>query len=222
MERRVFLAIILSFLVLYLYQALFVRPTTAPTSSRPGSTAASAPPAAGTATGDTTPAAPTAAAVPAVPDLAPAPQALVSEPSEREIIVDTATVQAVLTNRGGRLVHWRLKEYADNRGQPVDLVSGDLPAGEPLPFTLRVDDDQTTARVNNALYRVRGDAGSRVDATRLPGTLSFEYQDAAGVHVLKSFRFDPRNYIVSVSATVTAGDRVLNPTIAWGPGIGDV
>ena len=50
------------------------------------------------------------------------PQALVSETSEREITVDTATVQAVLTNRGGRLLHWRLKDYRDNRGEPVDLV----------------------------------------------------------------------------------------------------
>ena len=38
--------------------------------------------------------------------------------------------QAVLTNRGGRLLHWRLKDYRDNRGEPVDLVPIGLPASE--------------------------------------------------------------------------------------------
>ena len=222
MERRVFIAIILSFLVLYMYQALFVRPAPAP-SARQAATATPARPAGpatGTGTGSITD--PNTQPAPPAPAAAPEPQALVSEPSEREITIDTATVQAALTNRGGRLVHWRLKEYRDNRGQPVDLVASDLPPGEPLPFALRVDDDQTTARMNNALYRVSGDAGSHVDATHGPRTVSFEYQDAAGIHIRKDFRFDPRNYIVVFSATATAGDRALNPTIAWGPGLGDI
>ena len=51
--------------------------------------------------------------------------------------------------------------------------------------------------------------------------MSFEYQDAAGLHVRKEFRFDPKNYVVAFSANVMSGDRALNPTIAWGPGLGD-
>src|SRR5438093_965830 len=127
MERRVFTAIILSFLVLYMYQAL-VRPTPPPQSARPaGSAPQTSPPAAPAATA---PAAPVTQSRPPAEAPEPEPQALVSEPSEREITIDTATVQAVLTNRGGRVLHWRLKEYRDSRGQPVDLVPSDLPAGE--------------------------------------------------------------------------------------------
>src|SRR5204863_3447447 len=88
------------------------------------------------------------------PAAAPEPQALVSETSEREITVDTSTVQAVFTNRGGRLLHWRLKAYSDNSGQPIDLVPTGLPATEQLPFSLRVDQLDLTARLNNAIYRV--------------------------------------------------------------------
>jgi YidC/Oxa1 family membrane protein insertase len=216
MERRVFIAIILSFLVLFMYQSMFVPPTPPP--ARPAAGAASAPSTGAPAGSATTSAPPSTPPAPAEP----APQALVSEPSEREITVETATVQAVLTNRGGRLVHWRLKEYRDARGEPVDLIPGGLPPGEQIPFTLRVDDDKTTARLNSALYRVSGDAGGRLDATAAPGSVSFEYQDAAGLHVRKDFRFDPRNYIVAFSATVMAGARTLNPTIAWGPGPGDI
>ena len=70
------------------------------------------------------------------------PATLTSEPSEREIVVDTATVQAVFSNRGGRIVRWRLKEYLDSQGNPVDLVPSGLPAQEPTPFSLVVDDEQ--------------------------------------------------------------------------------
>ena len=218
MERRVFLAIILSFLVLYMYQAMFVRPTP-PSASRP----AAAGPAAGVSSGNAVPAAPAAArAAPASPAATPLPAALVSEPAEREIAVDTATVQAVLTNRGGRLVHWRLKQYRDGAGQPVDLVPSGLPAGEQIPFALRVDDEQITVRLNESLYRVSGDSGGHVDATLAPGAVSFEYEEAAGIRVRKDFRFDPRNYIVSFSTTVASGDQMLNPTVVWGPGLGDI
>ena len=136
--------------------------------------------------------------------------------------MDTATVQAVITNRGGRLLHWRLKDYRDSKGQPVDLVPNGLPQAEQLPFTLRVDDEQATARLNNVLYRVSGDTSGHVDATHGEAAVSFEYQDAAGLHVRKDFKFDPSDYIVSFSATATSGDRALNPTVVWGPGIGDV
>ena len=130
--------------------------------------------------------------------------------------------QAVFTNRGGRLLHWRLKAYRDNRGEPVDLVPGGLPATEQLPFSLRVDQSDLTSRLNNAIYRVSGDANGHVDATHGPAAVSFEFQDASGVHVRKEFRFDPANYIVALSVSAAVGDGTINPSIVWGPGPGDV
>ena len=61
-----------------------------------------------------------------------------------------------------------------------------------------------------------------MDATTTPAAVTFEYQDAAGLHVRKQFRLDPNSYVVSLSITVTDGDRAVNPTIEWGPGLGDV
>ena len=64
-------------------------------------------------------------------------------------------------------------------------------------------------------------SNGRVDAVKQAAALSFEYQDAAGLRVKKDFRFDPQNYVVAFSARVMSGDRALNPTIAWGPGLSD-
>jgi YidC/Oxa1 family membrane protein insertase len=209
MERRVFVAILLSFAVLYGYQALFV-PTQRPAIDvvEPKDRSANPLPA---------PATPATPEAPSEPE----PAAQTSEASEREIVVDTATSQVVLSNRGGRILHWRLKDYRDASGAPVDLVPTGVPADQPRPFTLVVDDAALTTRLNSALYRVTGDEGGRVDASSERKAISFEYQDAAGLHVRKDFRFDPNNYVVAFSSDVRSGGRELNPTIAWGPGLGD-
>jgi YidC/Oxa1 family membrane protein insertase len=226
MERRVLIAVFLSFLVLYGYQALFVPPTpgpeqtpaTAPSAAQNGAPpAVTAQPAQPTQPG--APAnAPSAAAV-ATPAAA---ATVVGEPAEREIVVETANVEATLSNRGGRVIHWRLKDYRDDRGQPVDLVPSALPPGQPTPFALRVDDAGLTERLNTALYRVSGDTGGRVDARTAEQAVVFEYEDASGLRVRKELRFAPRNYIVAFSAAVENNGQPLNPTVLWGPGLGDI
>jgi YidC/Oxa1 family membrane protein insertase len=209
MERRVFVAILLSFAVLYGYQALFVPPQkpqvdVVEPKERPAQTAPEA--------------------TPQVVEQPPAeqePAAQVSDSAERDIVVETATSEVVLTNRGGRVLHWRLKDYRDAAGRPVDLVPSDVPADQPTPFTLVVDDAATTRRMNTALFRVTGDSGGRVDATKQAATLSFEFVNDAGLRVRKDFRFDPKNYVVAFSTEVVSGGQTLNPAIAWGPGLGD-
>src|SRR6185436_19434399 len=218
MERRFFIAILLSIVVLYGYQTLFV-PTPPPNSTTQKPTTTQTPPAPA--------AAPEAARVAPAPAAAPAPDTgaqrpLVAETSEREITVDTTTVRAVLTNRGGRLIHWRLKQYHDSRGEPVDLVPSNVPPNYPRPFSLTVDDSTLSDRINNAIYRVSGDTGGKLDATKQSNTIVFEFQDAAGLSVRKEFRFDPAQFLVTFSPKVSNKGEALNPTIAWGPGLGDV
>jgi YidC/Oxa1 family membrane protein insertase len=211
MERRVFVAILLSFAVLYGYQALFV-PSQKPAVDVVEQKEPTPPPAA-------TPAG-QASVTPEAP-VAPEPTAQITESTEREIIVDTETSQIVLTNRGGRILHWRLKGYRDGAGAMVDLVPSDVPPDQPRPFALMVEDAEVTRRLNTALFRVSGDVNSRADATTQVATVSFEFQDAGGLRVRKDFRFEPKNFVVAFSANVTSGDRGLNPTVAWGPGLGD-
>ncbi len=219
MERRVFLAILLSFVVLYGYQAFFAPP---PPATQQQTAAGAQSPATAAGSGAAAPGSLTNPATPAVtPPETPAIAAVTTEATEREIVVETRTVEAVFSNRGARLLHWRLKDYRDESGEPVDLVPTAVPADQPAPFSLQLPDAQLSQRLNQALYRVGGDTGSRVDATASGATLTFEFQDAAGVQVRKEFRFEPQNYVVAFSATVMNGDETLNPTVSWGPGLGD-
>ena len=218
MERRIFLAIILAAVVMYGWQALFMPPPPAP---QPGGSAA-------TATAKPTPpqsaAAPsaTAAPVPAEAVDRVAAQTVKGEPSEREIVVETAVAEVVLTNRGGRLLHWRLKNYRAPNGEAVDLIPSSVPADQPRPLSLRLEDPQLTQRLDEALFQVGGDNGGRVNATSAAASLTFEFEDASGLKARKEIRFEPRNYVMSVSAEVQNGTTALNPTVAWGPGLGDI
>src|SRR5437870_2014934 len=187
MERRVLLAIFLAFIVLYTWQALFVKPVPKPVAKAPGATPSAA---AGVATPGPSAATSAASAVAATvpPASTPAAAAIVSEPAEREVRVETRDVIAVFTNRGGRLKSWRLKHFLDPGRQPQELVEHDVPT-QPLPFTLRASDDALTATLNGALYAVSGAPSS--PATSAAVDLRFAYRDSAGVHAVKEFRLGP-------------------------------
>jgi YidC/Oxa1 family membrane protein insertase len=216
MERRIFVAVILGALVMYGWQALFMPPP-APT---PVKTATEAP--AATKPSPAGPSAPSAAAAaPAAPSV-PAAAPVKGESSEREIVVETAAAEIVLTNRGARVLHWRLKDYQDPSGQRVDLIPSNVPPDQPRPFALRVGDDpQVTGRLNESLYQASGDAGGRVDARTAAATIVFEFEDAAGLRARKEFRFEPR-HMVAFTADISNGGTTINPTIEWGPGLGDL
>jgi YidC/Oxa1 family membrane protein insertase len=211
MERRVLLAISLSFLVLFAYQTYFA-PQPAP--ENPATTPA--------ATGVPAATPSTAAAVPPAADpiqtAAPVDVAE-GESAEREIVVDTRSVRAVFTNRGARIKHWRLKHYLDDTGQPLDLV----PEAEGvnnalLPFSLRLDDAAVTSAMNGGLFR--SDAPNAVDGTAGPVTLTFGWR-ASGLVVRKVFTLSPDGYVLTFTASVEQDGKPLNPGVDWGPGLGD-
>ena len=211
MERRVLLAITLSFLVLFAFQAFFgTPPPPATNTSAAPAVASAAPP---LVTGGTV----AAAAVPPVNPSTP----VVGDIEEREIVVETQRVRAVLTNRGGRVRHWILKEFKNEANQPLDLVPETMAAGTPYPFSLRVDDAAATARLNEGLYKVSGASSSTVDATSASATLTFELETAEGLRARKVFSFESDTFIVSFSASVQQGTQTENPAVEWGPGLGD-
>jgi YidC/Oxa1 family membrane protein insertase len=218
MERRVFIAVLLSFAVLYGYQALFVPPSqkTSPTTT----TSTTVPPSAPRPGPSTSPAATSPEAAPAAADNS-AVEALVSESAPREIVVETRDAEIVLSNQGARVVHWRLKSYMDPTGSMVDLVPSDLPATEATPFMLRVQDQAVTKQIQTVLYRVTGDQQGKVDATTEARAVEFTYQDAGGLLVKKILRFQPSRNMVTLTADVRSGSSSLNPTVLWGPGLGD-
>ena len=218
MERRVLLAVFLSFLVLYVYQALIAPPPPSQESAEPpgpvAETAAPGPPP------DPTPQPPprqpeTIAAIePATPD----PVIADSEP--RDIVVESDAFRAVFVNRGAELVSWQLKTHLDE-GVPVELVPRDLPAEEPWPFSLLFDDETLTDLAHEGLYRA---SSSRLRLTDRAEAVTFEYEDGSGLRVRKTFAFDPvaQPYLVILTVEASFDGRPVGPSVRWGPALGGV
>src|SRR5215470_9201972 len=152
MERRVLLAIFLSFLVLYVYQALVVKPVPKPVNGPDAQTT----PAVSTPSSSEPVPTPAAPAEAATTPPKPVAQPLVTDSAERDVQIETQDVIAVFTNRGARLKSWRLKHYRDQQQQPQELIERSIPS-QPLPFSLRTTDESTTSLLNSALYTVSGE-----------------------------------------------------------------
>ncbi len=233
MEKRILLAVSLSFIVLVLYQGFIVPPPdpqdfAEPSRTRQGETSTpAAEPSSSLVVRRTEPLATSRDAT--EPGLrgttAPTTDASTVEPSvaeskERSINIDTPELTATFSNRGAVVKSWRLKHYNDAIGEPLELVPSDLPGLVIRPFSLSVEDATITTELQDALYRVTK-RGLNGDST--PGSLLFEYDNGAGLRVRKELRFDPaaQPYVVSFSASVTVDGRALIPTIHWGPGLTD-
>ena len=209
MERRVLLAITLSFVVLYAYQALYPTPPDQTAQPKPvqSSKTATAPNASAPAASNPTPSIQPSAPLPAESG---APQV-----PAREIVVDNANVHAVFTSRGGVLKSWQLKKYHDEQGRPLEIVAGHAPADSPLPFTLGTDDAALSGLLASANYTVvDSDANGKWTST-------FEYSDVSGVKAQKVFWIAAAQpYVINVKASVTRGGQVLPVTLRWGPALG--
>jgi len=217
MERRLLLAILLTFLVLTVYQWLLPKAPPGPPQSQTAASNAGTP-----GTSADTPAAATPQQQPPAPQL-PAVETVLSDAAEKTVTVENGVVRAVFSNRGAVLKSWQLSSYRDGSGQPLDLVPHGLPDSTAKPFALTVDDPAMTARLNSALYALTGSSSqSSFNASTVPVSLTFEYQDATGLRARKVFRLDPKSYVMTVSLSATDGQHALNPAIEWGPALGDV
>lgn len=209
MEKRVLLAVILSFIVLYGYQALFPPPPPVRPAADPVPGAAAPTPGAAEA--------PPVETAPAV-EAAPVAEPITAAAGEQDILVESDAVRAVFTTRGGALKSWQLKHYTNDAGEPLELVPAAAPAGTPRPFTLTADDPDVGRTIASALYRP---SAERVDAGA-GGSLTFEYRDASGISAQKEFTFSPEHpYVIGFSMRVERDGVPVNPTIHWGPALGN-
>ncbi|MDP6580704.1 MAG: membrane protein insertase YidC [Vicinamibacterales bacterium] len=235
MERRVLLAVFLSFLVLVIYQR-WVGPQPVP--GEPIGVDPAVSPAAPTGVTEPAPAVDTQAAAPAPTVLpgagevaSPAGNAeetasfepVVSDSAPRDIVVESEFVRAVFANRGAELVSWQLKQFEDDIGGSVELVPPEVEPGQAWPFSLVVPEDpELTNRLDNALFRP---SAERLQLTADQATLVFEFEDSSGLRARKEFTFHAsldQPYVVGFTASVTTPAGAQPLTIRWGPALGGV
>jgi YidC/Oxa1 family membrane protein insertase len=149
---------------------------------------------------------------------APAPAratAQVADDKERRVEVQSPDVAVAFSNRGARLLSWRLLHFADPRGRPEEMVQ--TVVGGPRPLDLETGDPEVDGRLRDALFK------PSAETLTLPGgTADLRFTYAGGeLEAEKALHFEPKGYLVSVRATVRKSGRDLPVRVFWGPGIGN-
>jgi YidC/Oxa1 family membrane protein insertase len=134
--------------------------------------------------------------------------------TESEFVVENDLYKIRFTNRGGLVKSWILKRFADDKGQPLELVNAAAAAKYGLPLSLFTYDGLVQQRLNQALY-VTGSSGSLA----APADVTFEFADEDLV-VSKSFHFD-HSYLVGVKTSVRYKGAEIQAYPAWPSSFGD-
>lgn len=210
MEKRFLLAIVLSFVVLFVYQAVFVK------SPPPGQT----PPPQINETSETV-----QTASPPVDENIPAPEENptniqpVSVEREQQIVIETSLYRAVWSNKGGTLHSWTLKDHRDNENQDLELVNNRAKELGLFPFSLETGDPDYDKAINAALYET-----SRTEIILEDGEkneLRFNFADSEGNMVEKTFVFEGGRYDFSVLVKAYKSGQSIVPRWIWGPSFGN-
>ena len=209
MDKKFLLAILLCFLVLYGWQALFPPPKPTPPPQAQPQKVTSAP--SGSAAPATQP-------VPAdqPPPVVEQTKPTVASAAAQDVVVENPFVRARFNTRGGTLHSWQLLKYQDGLGKPLELVPQNIPDAA-KPFTLEVDDQVVSGKLRDALFKP--DRESLTIGSE-SAQLTFEYRDENLV-ARKTFTFSPAHpYVMQFTAEVTHNGQELNPAVLWGPALG--
>ena len=201
MEKRVILAVALSFLVLYLYRAMY-----APSPASEPATNAQAPATA------TTPTKAAPSEPPKEPESvteSPATQEVHGEKSE-EIAVETPLYRLTFSNTGGMLKSLKLKSYLDGQGNPLELINQEAGAKVGWPLAITTEDKSIADQLRNAVFA----------AKQGPGQLAMEFA-GNGLHARKVLRFNPDNYEFSLETSLTKAGRPIPYSVVWQGTFGD-
>lgn len=219
MEKRLLIAIVLSFVVLFGWQLIFKsEQKTEPPQDLPvteglvqESTLQPAP---------ATPQKPAEEPAPQTKSLPEASGEPVSGDREQEIRVDTPFYRAVWSTKGGVLTSWRLKQHTDSEGGDMELVSEESRQLGRYPFAVRTDDPEFDLVLNGALYKP-----SRQRLDLLGGEtqeLRFEYADGSGNRIQKVITFRGEGYDIDLQVNLWKNGQAIEPFLVWGPQFGNL
>ena len=151
------------------------------------------------------------APAPAVPPPSPGPT--VAGAAEQDVRLETNLAEIVLTNKGGRVRSWKLKQF-QSAGHAVDFVSDAARRDDLLPLALAFDDRAILPGINAALFAV-----TRTDDPSGETRVSFRWSDGAGSEVEKSFVFHAKEPLVDVEVRTVDRGRAVTGRLCWGPGL---
>jgi YidC/Oxa1 family membrane protein insertase len=129
--------------------------------------------------------------------------------------VSAEDAEIAFTNKGARLISWRLRKYKDEKGHGEEMVPA---AASVKPLDVDTGDEKTDARIREALFQAT--PTSLTVGKGHEAVLRFAYA-GGDLEVEKLLRFEGTGYLANVSVTVRRGGQLMPVRLVWGPGLGN-
>jgi YidC/Oxa1 family membrane protein insertase len=201
-EKRVLLAVALTFALLMLWRYLFVPPQplhpSAPPVSKPETVNALVP---------------RHAAPAPVPPKVKLP--VTAGTRARDIVVQNSVYRVTFSTQGALVKSWILKKYQDAQDRPLDVVNTGACTQLGYPMSIDLADTALAAQLNSGIYISQTSAGTLTS----PQQVTFTYSDGK-VQVHKEFSFG-QGYEVKVNVSVFNGQDYVPVSVTWPGDIGD-
>lgn len=132
---------------------------------------------------------------------------------EEEVVLETDLLSVTLSNRGGGVRSWKLKQYEEAAGF-VDLVGALPEEGAPLPLATSIQGGEGA----NGLYRIveRPSAGPTE-----PQRVVMEFQETSGIVLEKTVILYPGSYLADIQIRLKNLGQAATQgplRLQWGPG----
>ncbi len=214
MEKRLILAIVISFIVLFVFQALFNKKPEPEATTQESITEQIDEIEEQPSEKIKTPSVQTYTEKKEEKAIEP-----ISAQNEKDIIIDTPLFYAVWSNKGAVLKSWRLKKHMNDDNEPVELVSEKANKKNEYPFSIETENPSFNQYVNNALYdcpitRIELDEGETRE-------IRFVYADSDNSQIEKVFSFQGGTYSFDVNIEVLKEGEPVKSRLKWGPNFGD-
>ncbi|MEJ2155319.1 MAG: membrane protein insertase YidC [Desulfobacteraceae bacterium] len=204
-QSRLFIAIGISFLIVFLWSVFFTPKTPkTPDQAVKDGTAQIAPADNAEQPKTAPPAAPPATATTPPPVTAPATMpAQPTKKTAKTVTVDTALYRATLSEKGGAVLHFVLKDYRealDKKSPLKEVIHSETPGGTLLVSLPGVPG----ADLEKAVYTIDTDL-SQVTVGTNPQPIRFTFQTPSGIRVEKIYTFHPDSYLIDLKVNVFNG-----------------
>lgn len=133
---------------------------------------------------------------------------------EKTIRVETSLFRALISNRGGVVRSFVLKRYKDESGKELELIP-DVSLDKPLPLSLRLED--SISFINNSLFIPSTTEINLKGSEKKELILTYSSGDLA---VLKKFTFSGDSYLFELEISIIQEGKLIVPSVYIGPKIG--
>jgi YidC/Oxa1 family membrane protein insertase len=209
MQIRALLAVIISLIILVVYQAYFSPPEKPAPEKAQTAAPAKEEPVKAVAPGEK------------IPGVVPAPQAgpaatIQAEPGT-DITIETPLYTAVFNTRGARLKDFRVKKYLDKTGEgakPIDLATANLGRGYPLGVEVALANFPFPS---DAVFQVNAEA-LKLGRDRNQGELVFSWSSPEGIKLTQQMVFHADSYRIDINVQMANLSSQLvegRPTLVW-------